>query len=176
MTSSSGGLFLPSPAQTQAAGLLLGQSLERLRAEGAVKFPFLILLRGDLGAGKTSLTKSLAKALADVAEEQVLSPTFSLANEYAGRLEIFHLDLYRLPDEEEFFGAGLDEYLRRPGLTVIEWPEKMPENFWPPQRLELRLLVEGEGRRLYLDFAPPAVYNDLIESLATVERISDAGA
>ncbi len=176
MSLSSGGLFLPSPIQTRAAGLSLGQSLKRLQAEGAVKFPFLILLRGDLGAGKTSLTKSLAQALAGVAENLVLSPTFTLANEYAGQPEIFHLDLYRLPDEEEFFGAGLDEYLRRPGLTVIEWPEKMPENFWPPQRLELRLLVEGEGRRLYLDFAPPAVHNELAGALAALEAVGSAGA
>ena len=139
-------IFLPSPADTLNFGRKLGAKLAGAIDSGEVALPFLILLSGDLGAGKTTLSQGLCQAAAGISEKEVLSPTFTLANEYHGRIDIFHLDLYRLPDEEEFFGAGLDEYLCRPGLTLVEWPEKMPESFWPQNRLNIQVAFKDDGR------------------------------
>ena len=78
----------------------------------------------------------------------IVSPTFTLANEYRGLVDIFHLDLYRLESPREFAEAGLDDYLARPGLTLVEWPEKMPPGFWPAGCLTLSLAFKGAGRFL----------------------------
>jgi tRNA threonylcarbamoyladenosine biosynthesis protein TsaE len=80
-------------------------------------------LSGDLGAGKTQFVKGLARGLEVVA--RVRSPTFALVNTYdGGRLPLFHLDLYRLDTPEQVIAAGLEEYLRPAGVTVIEWFER----------------------------------------------------
>jgi len=103
-----------SPAETAA----LGESWGRAARSGLV-----IGLSGDLGAGKTQFVKGLARGLGIAA--RVHSPTFTLANIYpGGRLTLFHLDLYRLDTPEQFAAAGLEEYLRPAGVTVIEWAEK----------------------------------------------------
>ena len=83
----------------------------------------MIGLSGDLGAGKTQFVKGLARGLGIAA--RVHSPTFALVNIYAGgRLTLFHLDLYRLDTPEQIAAAGLEEYLRPAGVTVIEWAER----------------------------------------------------
>jgi tRNA threonylcarbamoyladenosine biosynthesis protein TsaE len=103
-----------SPAETQALGEAWGQSVQ----PGTV-----IALCGELGAGKTLLVKGLARGLG--IPERVQSPTFALVNVYAtGRLPLFHLHLYRLETREQIIGAGLDEYLRPVGVTVVEWAER----------------------------------------------------
>jgi tRNA threonylcarbamoyladenosine biosynthesis protein TsaE len=103
-----------SPAETAALGESWGHEAER----GLV-----IGLAGDLGSGKTQLVKGLARGLGIV--EQVRSPTFALVNIYtAGRLPLFHLDLYRLETPEQIIAAGLEEYLQPAGVTVIEWAER----------------------------------------------------
>jgi tRNA threonylcarbamoyladenosine biosynthesis protein TsaE len=105
-----------SPAETQALGEVWG----REAASGLV-----IGLTGDLGAGKTQLAKGVARGLGITA--LVHSPTFALINEYTGgRLTLFHVDLYRLDTPEQIIGAGLEEYFRPAGVTVIEWAEKFP--------------------------------------------------
>ena len=81
-----------------------------------------IALHGDLGAGKTCLVQGLGRALE--VREAVHSPTFTLVNEYRGRLPLHHIDLYRLASAAEAFGLGLDEYLDGGGVTVIEWAER----------------------------------------------------
>ena len=87
-------------------------------------------LCGDLGAGKTQLVKGLARGLGITA--RVHSPTFALVNIYnGGRLTLFHLDLYRLDTREQILAAGLEEYLKPAGVTVIEWAERLlgqPQN------------------------------------------------
>ena len=103
-----------SPADTAA----LGEQWGRAAQSGLV-----IGLRGELGAGKTQLVKGLARGLGVTA--RVHSPTFALVNIYTGgRLTLFHLDLYRLDTPAQIAGAGLEEYLRPAGVTVIEWAER----------------------------------------------------
>lgn len=103
-----------SPAETEA----LGEAWGRVAHSGQV-----IALCGDLGAGKTQLVKGLARGLGIRA--RVHSPTFALVNSYeGGRLPLFHLDLYRLDTVEQIRAAGLEEYLRPSGVSVIEWAER----------------------------------------------------
>ena len=78
-----------------------------------------ILLNGQLGAGKTAFTKCLAKSLG--VEEEVTSPTFAFMKEYRGRLPLYHFDLYRVGDEDELYELGLSDYLYMDGVCVIEW-------------------------------------------------------
>ena len=79
-----------------------------------------ILLHGELGAGKTTFTKGLAKALG--IEETVTSPTFNYVKEYqGGRLPLFHFDMYRVSDVDEVYELGLEEYFYRGGVVVVEW-------------------------------------------------------
>lgn len=125
-----------SPADTRALGLALG----RLVQPGDV-----ILLQGDLGAGKTTLTQGLAAGAGTT--EVVNSPTFILMNEYHGRLPIYHADLYRLDSAEEVLaldlpGVSLD------GALVVEWPER-GDGLLPEDHLLVRLEhVTAEQRRL----------------------------
>src|SRR5438445_2785479 len=103
-----------SPMETEA----LGESWGRAAESGWV-----IALCGDLGAGKTQLVKGLARGLS--IPMRVHSPTFALVNVYTGgRLTLFHLDLYRLDTPEQMLAAGLEEYSRPAGVTVIEWADK----------------------------------------------------
>lgn len=78
-----------------------------------------ILLNGNLGAGKTTFTKGLAKALR--IDEVVTSPTFTFMKEYKGRLSLYHFDMYRAEDEDELYELGLSDYLYMNGVCVIEW-------------------------------------------------------
>ena len=85
----------------------------------------IILLFGDLGAGKTTLTQSLAIGLGASPNEYVRSPTFTLINCYSGRFPIYHVDLYRLNSFEEMENIGLEEFLFGEGVVIIEWAEKL---------------------------------------------------
>jgi tRNA threonylcarbamoyladenosine biosynthesis protein TsaE len=103
-----------SAAETAALGEQWGRAAETGMVIG---------LCGDLGAGKTQLVKGLARGLGITA--RVHSPTFALVNIYnGGRLTLFHLDLYRLDTREQILAAGLEEYLKPAGVTVIEWAER----------------------------------------------------
>jgi tRNA threonylcarbamoyladenosine biosynthesis protein TsaE len=102
------------------------QQLGEIWAQEA--FPgWIIGLRGDLGAGKTQIVKGFAKGLS--IEARVQSPTFALVHEYkGGRLPLYHIDLYRLDNESQIRGAGLEEYLyQSSGVTIIEWIDRWPE-------------------------------------------------
>jgi tRNA threonylcarbamoyladenosine biosynthesis protein TsaE len=122
-----------NPAETES----LGESLGRAAQCGRV-----IALSGDLGAGKTQLVKGVARGLGIAA--CVHSPTFTLVNEYGGgRLRLFHLDLYRLETPGQIVAAGLEEFLRPDGVTVIEWAEKMlNDEFRVKNKSWLRVNIE----------------------------------
>lgn len=141
-------IYLPGPRDTKNIGLRLGRQIHESLLSGRLTLPFLITLTGDLGAGKTTLCQGLGEALEVAEPAEIVSPTFTLANEYRGKWDIYHLDIYRLANPDQFYEAGLDEYLYRPGLTVVEWPEKMPVGFWPEKRLDLVLTFQDDGRLL----------------------------
>jgi len=87
--------------------------------------PKLLILRGDLGAGKTTLVKGLAAELTSVEQEDVTSPTFTLVHEYSGgSVLLYHLDLYRLQQERELDVLGIDEMRREETIVLVEWGEK----------------------------------------------------
>ncbi len=145
-TRGGGGFISASPDETLARG-------EELAAGLSGTF-YIIALEGDLGAGKTLFTKGIAKGL-EVADWYYLnSPTFTLLNEYRGRLPLYHFDLYRLADTDELFELGFSDYLSGPGVLVIEWPEKayplLPREYLI--RVEISITA-AESRRLKI--VPP---------------------
>jgi tRNA threonylcarbamoyladenosine biosynthesis protein TsaE len=111
--------------------------------------PKLVLLRGDLGAGKTTLVKGIAAAFDAAAEEDVTSPTFTLVHEYRGsRANLYHIDLYRIDTPRELETLGLDDLRSENSLLLIEWGEKFPR-LQQDQDVEIALEREGEnGRRI----------------------------
>lgn len=153
-------IFLPSAESSRKLGFKIGQALSGQISRGDLALPFLITLSGELGAGKTTLSQGLGEALGVSEPGEIVSPTFTLANEYRGRWDIFHLDIYRMENLEQFYEAGLDEYLYRPGLCLVEWPEKMPEGFWPDKRLALTLAFKESGR--VLTARPEDFWNNLM--------------
>jgi tRNA threonylcarbamoyladenosine biosynthesis protein TsaE len=104
-----------------AGTLALGQTL----AEILLPSPRLVILRGEVGAGKTTLVKGIAAALNAAMEEDVTSPTFTLVHEYAGpAVYLYHLDLYRIETEKELATLGIDEMASQPdALVLVEWGE-----------------------------------------------------
>jgi tRNA threonylcarbamoyladenosine biosynthesis protein TsaE len=103
-----------------------------------------VALHGELGAGKTCLVRGLVKGLG-LEESQVASPSFSLINEYTGPVPIFHIDCYRLQSSEEIEELGLEEYMEGPGITVIEWAERISD--LAEDRLEVHFSILGETKR-----------------------------
>lgn len=109
--------------------------------------PKLVLLRGDLGAGKTTLVKGIAAAFEAAAEEDVTSPTFTLVHEYRGpRANLYHIDLYRVDTPRELETLGLDDLSSEDSILLIEWGEKFPR-LVRERDLEISLEREGESRR-----------------------------
>ncbi len=103
-----------TPLETEELGRRIGEKLRK----GDV-----VSLRGSLGAGKTVIAKGIARALS--IEEAIVSPTFTLVQEYEGREKLYHLDIYRLSGEDEFESMGGEEFLYPDGITLIEWSEKI---------------------------------------------------
>lgn len=120
-------LISRSPDETRAAAASLVSHLHA----GSV-----LALHGDLGAGKTCFIQGLAAALG--VADSVSSPTYSLINEYRGRIPFYHADLYRLDDPAEALRAGLDDYLHGDGVTAIEWAERS-EILLPQHTIHIRL-------------------------------------
>jgi tRNA threonylcarbamoyladenosine biosynthesis protein TsaE len=111
-----------------------------------------ICLNGDLGAGKTALTQEIAKGL-DVPDScYVTSPTFSILQEYPGRIPLYHMDFYRLSDETEVEDLGFEEFFYLSGVTVIEWSVRAG-SLIPDSRLLLKMTIEDAfARRVDVDF------------------------
>ena len=142
-----------SETETEEWGRRLGQLL----GPGDV-----VLLKGDLGAGKTTFARGLATGLG--LKEAVTSPTFTLIHEHPGEVPLFHVDLYRLGGEAEAAGLGLEDYLYGEGVTAIEWPERAGLLI-PTTHLIVRLTPAGESTRR-IGFAPAGErYDSLVAAL-----------
>jgi len=112
-----------------------------------------ICLGGELGTGKTTLAQAIAYGAGVSENEYVTSPTFAIMHEYLGRIPVYHMDLYRLGSSDDVLELGLEEYMHRNGLTVIEWFDRAEEVI-PDSRLTISLSHAGEnGRRLALESA-----------------------
>ena len=107
-----------SAADTEKAAYEFGKTLKAGDA---------VLYEGDLGAGKTTFTKGLARALG--VDDIVTSPTFALVNEYGGKIPLFHFDLYRIETFDDLYAIGFFDYLERGGIIAAEWSENIPELF-----------------------------------------------
>jgi tRNA threonylcarbamoyladenosine biosynthesis protein TsaE len=133
-----------SPADTQALGEKFGR---------AARPGWVITLSGELGAGKTQFVKGLARGL-DISA-RVHSPTFTLAAQYpGGRLNLLHLDLYRLETPAQILSAGLEEFFPPDGVAVIEWAERLPPALRPAACLhaQIEILDETDRKIIYDDF------------------------
>lgn len=109
--------------------------------------PKLVLLRGDLGAGKTTLVKGIASAFEAASEEDVTSPTFTLVHEYRGpRAKLYHIDLYRIDTQRELDTLALDDLRGNDSILLIEWGEKFPR-FARERDVEIVLHRAGENER-----------------------------
>lgn len=130
--------YAPDAGETERIGEALGRRL----GPGS-----LVLLFGDLGAGKTTFARGLGRGL-EIATP-IQSPTFALIHEHRGRLSLAHMDLYRLNAPTELDTLGLEEYLEGDGVVLIEWPEIALDRL-PDSRIEVRLTPEGDGRRIQI--------------------------
>ena len=130
-------MITKSAAETRA----LGEKLAGRLRPGDV-----LLLEGDLGAGKSELTRGIAKGLG--VAETVTSPSFTILNVYeSGRCPLYHFDWYRLESSEELYELGMDEYLGGDGIAVVEWPGRCPDAV-PASAVRIRMTAAGENERL----------------------------
>ena len=110
--------------------------------------PALILLTGDLGSGKTTLTKGIVAGLGAAHENDVTSPTFTLVHVYGKPTKVFHADLYRIENFHDFETLGMEDMFTTPSIAILEWSERFPlESPWPQIRLRLEHLG-GDARRI----------------------------
>ena len=124
-----------SAAETEALGYEFASSLKK----GSV-----VSLEGSLGAGKTVFAKGIAKALGIT--EAIVSPTFTLVQEYEGKEKLYHLDVYRISGEDEFESMGGEEFLYPDGITLIEWAEKI-KDMLPDNTIYVRISIREDQSR-----------------------------
>jgi tRNA threonylcarbamoyladenosine biosynthesis protein TsaE len=133
---------------------ILTHSSEETIAQGReigarLKAPVLILLSGDLGAGKTTLTKGIAAGLGAAREEDVTSPTFTLVHKYEGSTRVYHVDLYRIEDLHDFETLGLEDIFSEQAVVIVEWPDRLKlRTDWPIVRIRLEHVAEDIRRIL----------------------------
>ena len=147
--------MIKSITQSSDETLQLGRKLGAKLISGD-----LVLLFGDLGAGKTCLTQGICLGAGLENNTYIRSPTFTLINEYPAKVPIFHIDLYRLVTEGEISNLGLEEIIYSPSITIIEWPEKLkldknPNKFMfgIEERLEIHISIKDETVREF-NFVP----------------------
>jgi len=129
-------------AENEAATERIGAALAEILPEGTT-----VALCGTLGAGKTRLVKAIAAA-GGVDPAEVISPTFVLCREYHGRRKIYHIDAYRIRDDDEFRELGPEEYFDSDGLTLIEWADRVSACM-PRERMEIQIEVTGRSSRRF---------------------------
>jgi tRNA threonylcarbamoyladenosine biosynthesis protein TsaE len=119
-----------------------------------LKPPVLILLSGELGAGKTTLTKGVVSGVGAAREDEVTSPTFTLVHKYEHGARVYHVDLYRIGDFHDLETLGLEDVLAEPGVVIVEWPDKLTlRTDWPIVRVQLEHVDEDTRRIVIRDEA-----------------------
>jgi len=127
-------------AQNEDETRRLGAALAAALPDGST-----VSLVGTLGAGKTRLVQAIAEACG-VPPDTVLSPTFVLCQEYHADRTLYHMDAYRVKDDDEFLQLGPEEYFESAGITLVEWADRVIDCL-PPDRIEIRIEVAGETAR-----------------------------
>ena len=150
-----------SEKQTLDLGIQLGRLLQQ---------PTLILLRGDLGAGKSVLARGIARGLGVAAQTPITSPTFTLMNHYQARFDLYHFDLYRLNDPDELIEIGFDDFAHGAGVALVEWPERLGDDATPG--LWISLQHAGKAQRKISFQAKSCVAEVLLEALK--QRLAQA--
>jgi tRNA threonylcarbamoyladenosine biosynthesis protein TsaE len=132
-----------SPEETERAGRRIGRSLQ---------VPGVVLLRGSLGVGKTTLTRGIAQGLGLDDPSLVNSPSFTLVNIYNGDCPIYHVDLYRLEGERDLSTIGLDDFMGWEGVTIVEWSERLTDQFADATIVEIE--DAGDDQRILHIYSP----------------------
>ncbi len=137
--------YTKSPSETEAVGAALAASLE---ARG-IKRAF-IAMRGEMGVGKTAFTRGFASHFGIVG---VKSPTYTIVNEYAGRVRLYHFDMYRIADGDDLYSIGYDDYVEADGYCIAEWSENIEKEIPEGAIFVTISRVDGdtEGRRIEID-------------------------
>ena len=148
-------LDAPDLAATES----LGRRLGGLLFPGAV-----VALVGQLGAGKTHLTRAIAEGLGVRNPAAVNSPTFVLIQEYPARLPVYHFDAYRLSGSREFADLGVEEYFHGDGVSVVEWADKVGDAM-PGERLTVTIMVTGPTSRRFEIAATGERYEEVLRGL-----------
>ncbi len=136
-------------SQSESDTIRLGKALAEALPTGAV-----VSLNGPLGAGKTRLVQAIAEALG-VERSQVVSPTFVLMQEYHGQKSIYHIDAYRIKDDDEFLQLGVEEYFAPGNLVLIEWADRVARCL-PGDLVRIEIeTTSPTGRRFHISNCPP---------------------
>jgi tRNA threonylcarbamoyladenosine biosynthesis protein TsaE len=131
-----------TPEQTRALGRCFGQRLDK---------HVVFRLFGDLGSGKTCFVQGLAEGLGVPETYGVTSPTYTLVNEYPGRIPLFHIDLYRLQGPEDAETIGFWEIIGYEAVVAVEWAERIPEEFWPQEHIAVEFsLADDDAHGIHL--------------------------
>lgn len=138
----------------------LGKKIGSLLKSGDV-----ICLDGDLGAGKTTLTKAIAKGLE--VDDYVTSPTFTIVNEYDGKYHVNHFDVYRISDIDEMYDIGYEEYIYSESVSIIEWSSIIKE-ILPEERIEIYIERLEENNRKFNIKLISERYKDLSKELKNI--------
>lgn len=112
-----------------------------------LKAPMMVLLTGELGSGKTTLTKGIVSGLGAAKEDEVTSPTFTLVHVYGKNAKVYHADLYRIESFHDFETLGLEDVFEKPAVLILEWSERFPlPSPWPQVRVRLEHLGSDDRR------------------------------
>jgi tRNA threonylcarbamoyladenosine biosynthesis protein TsaE len=124
------------------------ETIERGREIGArLKPPVLLLLTGELGAGKTTLTKGIVSGLGAAEIDEVTSPTFTLVHKYERRTRVYHVDLYRIGSAHDLETLGLEDVFSEHAVVIVEWPDRLTlRTDWPVVRIKLEHVSEDTRR------------------------------
>lgn len=146
-------IYLENEEQTRDIGYKLGNLLTPKSV---------VCLIGDLGAGKTTMTQSLAQALK--VDDYITSPTFTIVNEYEGKMPLYHFDVYRIGSSDEMYDIGFDEYINGDGVCIIEWANLI-EDILPDEYLYIEMNYKEIGREMILT-PKGEKYEEIVKELA----------